>query len=189
MDVTRLREATAADHEAVEGAVPLMDAGLSLERYVAVLQRMYGVVKAWEEFALAAASPALRPLAIARQRKALLEADLRVLGASIPTERGPKLPEWHSEPELLGAMYVMEGSRLGGQMIARHVEAVLGLPAAEGSAYFRGFAEKTGAMWKEFVSVLGAAPQDGEEEAIAAAKEVFRVFGGWMAGVEAASSL
>ena len=45
---------------------------------------------------------------------------------------------------LLGAMYVMEGSTLGGQLIARHVELVLGLTAGQGNAHFRGHNERTG---------------------------------------------
>ena len=80
-------------------------------------------------------------------------------------------------------MYVMEGSRLGGQMIARHVEEVLGLVPGRGDAYFRGFEEKTGSMWKESVGVLEARVGDGEEEAaVRAAREMFGLFGDWMRG-------
>jgi heme oxygenase (biliverdin-IX-beta and delta-forming) len=185
VDVARLREATAADHEAVEGAVPLMDAELDRARYIAVLQRMHGVVKVWEEFALKAAPPYLLPMVVERQRLGLLEGDLRGLGAVVPPGDGPKLPGWGSSAEMLGAMYVMEGSRLGGQLIARHVEGVLGFEAGEGSAYFRGFGDRTGVMWKELVRVLEEVPASEEEGVIRAAREMFGVFGGWMGGVEA----
>ncbi|WP_128915289.1 biliverdin-producing heme oxygenase [Granulicella sibirica] len=178
-----MREATAADHEAVEGAVPLMDAGLDRARYVAVLQRMHGVVKVWEEFALRAAPPSLLPMVVERQRLGLLEGDLLGLGADVPSGDGPVLPGWGSPGELLGAMYVMEGSRLGGQMIARHVEGLLGFSSGEGGAYFRGFGDRTGVMWKELVRVLDGVPPPQDEVVIRAAREMFAVFGGWMRGV------
>jgi heme oxygenase len=82
---------------------------------------------------------------------------------------------------LLGAMYVMEGSTLGGQLIARHVELVLGLTAGQGNAYLRGHNERTGQPWKEFCNVLRTKVPDSETDAaIAAAKAMFGVFGSWM---------
>ena len=168
------------EHEAVEGAVPLMDAGLDRARYIAVLQRMHGVVKSWEEFALRAAPPFLLPMVVERRRLRLLELDLRVLGAVVPAGDGPALPGWGSSAELLGALYVMEGSRLGGQMIARHVEELLGFAPGEGSAYFRGFGDRTGVMWKELVQMLTGLPESEEEVVIRAAREMFGVFGAWM---------
>lgn len=46
MDIEVLRRSTAADHDAIEGAVPLMSERLTPECYVAVLERMHGVVAA-----------------------------------------------------------------------------------------------------------------------------------------------
>jgi heme oxygenase len=75
----------------------------------------------------------------------------------------------------------MEGSTLGGQLIARHVELVLGLTAGQGNAYFRGHNERTGQLWKEFCDALRTKVPDGETAAvIAAAKAMFGVFGAWM---------
>lgn len=41
-----------------------------------------------------------------------------------------------SEAALLGLCYVVRGSSLGGQVIARHLESTLGLNAAHGSSFF-----------------------------------------------------
>ncbi len=49
MDIQNLREETEADHLNVESAVPLMHQGLNVVEYVQCLQRIYGVVAAWEE--------------------------------------------------------------------------------------------------------------------------------------------
>jgi hypothetical protein len=49
LDIQKLRQETEADHHNVEGSVPLMHQGLNLAEYVQCLQRLYGVVAAWEE--------------------------------------------------------------------------------------------------------------------------------------------
>src|SRR5580693_9409415 len=102
-------------------------------------------------------------------------------GADSSGEARPTLPELRDAASLLGAMYVMEGSTLGGQLIARHVELVLGLTAGQGNAYFRGHNERTGQLWKEFCHALRTNVPDSETDAvIAAAKAMFGVFGSWM---------
>jgi heme oxygenase len=93
------------------------------------------------------------------------------------------MPMLEGEAEFLGATYVMEGSRLGGQLIARHVEGQLALEPGQGDAYFLGFGEETGAKWKELIGMLEARVPEGEEErAIGAAKAMFALFGNWMRG-------
>lgn len=184
MDVDLLRRATAADHAGVEGAFPLMGEALTAAEYVAVLRRMHGMVAAWESLCEQRGPGWLQPMMKERQRRTLLEEDLRVLGSEMPVAGGvPRLPELRSDAEFVGAMYVMEGSRLGGLMIAKHVEAVLGLDAGQGDAYFRGGGERTGGMWREVLDVLRTRVSDEEtNSAILAAQGMFRSFGEWMRG-------
>lgn len=183
MDVELLRRATAADHATVEGAVPLMGEGLTVTEYVAVLRRMYGMVAAWEDLCEQRGPGWLQPMMRQRQRRTLLEEDLRVLGSELPAGGVPRLPELRSDAEFVGAMYVMEGSRLGGLMIAKHVEAVLRLDAGRGDAYFRGGGERTGAMWREVLDVLRTRVSDEETNSVLlAAQGMFRSFGEWMRG-------
>jgi heme oxygenase (biliverdin-IX-beta and delta-forming) len=56
----------------------------------------------------------------ARRRSALLRADLEDLGLAIVADPLPQLDETASQ---LGALYVLEGSRLGGAVLKRHVPA------------------------------------------------------------------
>lgn len=193
MDIEVLRQSTAEDHAAVEGAIPLMGTDLVLEQYVAVLRRMHGVVCAWERLCERDGPRWMQPMLKERQRRALLEEDLRVLGSELrgselpgselPNGGGPRLPECASDADFLGAMYVMEGSRLGGLMIAKHVEGVLGLEAGRGDAYFRGGGGQTAAMWREVLEVLRTrVPDDETELVILAAQRMFRSVGEWMRG-------
>ncbi len=180
MNLERLRRETFKAHERVEGAVPLMAATLTRVEYVRCLERLYGVVAAWEEAAAVAAPEWLRAMLAARRRRQLLERDLAWFGVTAEAAR-PGLAAMPDEASFLGAMYVMEGSTLGGQLIARHVGSVLGLSAGEGNAFFLGHGSETGAMWREFCEVLRTRVAEEDAEAvIGSAQAMFEVFGRWM---------
>lgn len=158
-----------------------MGESLTRAEYAACLQRMHGIVSAWETQASRIAPDWLRPLLAARRRTALLEDDLGWLGLAIPIDAHPTLPEMNDGASLFGTMYVMEGSTLGGQLIARHVERVLGLGEGRGNTFFRGHGDRTGPLWKEFCEVLRTRVPESETKAVVrAAKAMFATFGVWM---------
>jgi heme oxygenase (biliverdin-IX-beta and delta-forming) len=181
LDIQRLRQETKADHHKVEGAVPLMHQGLNKAEYVQCLQRIYGVVAAWEERAAEVAPEWFQPALLARQRGLLLELDLAWFGVTEKDGGRPALPEMSYLPSLFGTMYVMEGSTLGGQLIARHVEAALHLTEGRGNSYFRGHGSQTGPLWKEFSEMLRVwIPDEQTDAVVASAKAMFSTFGTWM---------
>lgn len=75
----------------------------------------------------------------------------------------------------VGALYVIEGSTLGGRVIARHL-LDRGVPA-DHCSYFRGV-EDDPALWKQFRATAGRHLQseDGLEEAVQSALDMFGVF-------------
>ena len=181
LDLGRLRRETAAEHAAVEESMPLMESSLTRGEYVQCLRRMYGIVAAWEEVATAQAPPWLRAMLVARQRRYLLDRDLDWFGVTEREHDHAALPAMDSLASLLGTMYVMEGSTLGGQLIARHVGSVLELEPGRGDAFFRGHGPATGAMWREFCEVLRTKVADEESAAmIRAAQSMFWAYGKWM---------
>jgi heme oxygenase (biliverdin-IX-beta and delta-forming) len=183
LDIQKLRQETESDHRTVEGAVALMHQGLSVAQYVQSLQQIYGIVAAWEERAAELAPPWLQPTLTARQRRSLLERDLAWFGVTERDDRRPKLPKMNDLPSLFGTMYVMEGSKLGGRFIARHVETALHLSDGQGNAYFYGDGNRTGPMWKEFCEILKVRiPEDQTEAVVFSAKAMFATFGAWMRG-------
>jgi heme oxygenase len=183
LEIEKLRRATAADHRAVEDTVSLMHEGLMSTEYVLCLQRIYGIVAAWEDHAANNAPEWMQPTVVARQRKSLLELDLAWFGVLEKDDMRPTLPKTDDTPSFLGSMYVMEGSTLGGQLIARHVETALYLSEGQGDAYFRGHGDQTGPMWKEFCEVLKIRVPDQETDAVVnSAKAMFATFGEWMRG-------
>lgn len=193
VNVERLRAETRDEHEAVEELVPLMGNDLTRAQYVDVLQRLYPVVRGWEIWALDHAPAIYRGLLAERQRSEHIQRDLHALGAdpasenTNPIERrltaafaGGAPGTTATAASFLGAMYVMEGSTLGGQYIAKHVQDQLALDPGQGNAYFRGYAEKTGSMWQSFRQHLIDLPEEQGGEVIAAAKAMFGIFGGAM---------
>ena len=60
-----------------------------------------------------------------RRRADLVRADLAELGAELP--RPAAAPEFRNEAQLLGGIYVLEGSRLGGSVLSSRIAA--GAPA------------------------------------------------------------
>lgn len=115
----------------------------------------------------------------------MLSQDLAWFGSS-PTPARPVLPQPQNVPNLLGAMYVMEGSTLGGQLIARHLETALHLQKGDGNSYFVGHGDMTGTMWKAFCQILTDKVADHDAQAVTqGAKTMFTTFGLWMRGTSA----
>ncbi len=190
MDPRALRDATRAEHEATEATMPLGGADLTRETYIRVLQALEPMVRSWERWAEHNAPADLRVLVERRRRSHLLRADLRALGAESAGGREPAIG-WDAvvqrragdvsaeefEAAFLGAMYVMEGSTLGGRFIARHVETVLGLEPGVGDAYFQGHGESTGSLWRDVTARIAAVPETRAEWVIEVARATFRAFG------------
>ncbi len=194
MDPRELRKATRAEHEATEALMPLLGPELTLELYVRVLQVLLPLLRSWETWVDSVTRDDLQGMLQRRRRSHFLVADLTALGAG-PAETGTAGVDWHevvSGPEgragddpdsgrfaanLLGAVYVMEGSTLGGRFLARHVEESLGLEPGVGDSYFQGHEEDTGWMWHEILDKISAIPEVDAALTVAAAKRTFEAFG------------
>lgn len=188
MNLARLKMETAEEHARLEGLVPLMSATLGQVQYCAVLRRFYGFIKSWEVWSEINAPEGLRPMLAERQRSGLIEADLRYFGDEPPKFDYASPAEETSRAAFLGAMYVIEGSTLGGQYIARHVEGVFRLMPSQGDSYFRGYGDRTGSMWRQFQDVLEAVPDNDGDEVIKSARKMFSAFGEWMRYLESSES-
>lgn len=178
-----LRDATRPLHDRVEAAVDLGARTRSAADYRALVAAFYGLHAPLEE-RLAALPWDEAGLDFGARRKApLLRADLRALGLdpdAVP--RCPDLPDAGTVAAGFGCLYVLEGSTLGGQLIARDVEATLGLDAGSGAAFFRSYGADVGPMWRSFTRALDAYVRTGarREEAFAAATATFETFERWI---------
>ena len=146
--VTALRRATAARHRRLDGALAIARAPLTRERYAAFLRGSLRVLQALE--------PALSrwPQAYgASLRIECLRADLRSIGAAHdPAPADVKVPE--TVAEAFGAAYVVEGSALGGRVLAPLVQRALGDSAPV--TYLRLRGDATQAHWQQWLGRLHA---------------------------------
>lgn len=121
-----LKRETRADHHRVDQhplLKPLLKRDVKLEEYTAALSALYAPI-AGLEMALTRSLPAYNVNYALVKREALLRADIEHLGGQ--TEQACRIPSSASVAEVIGMLYVLEGSRLGGAMIARHIHSVLG---------------------------------------------------------------
>ena len=64
------------------------------------------------------------------------------------------LPEITSLGQLLGLLYVLEGSTLGANFIAQHLKLSYGYTRSTGSDFFSGYGEQTQSHWQSFISYI-----------------------------------
>ena len=153
-----LRDATTENHRQVD----MLFAGHALDA-----PESYHVFLMAHARALGALEPVARP---AMPRLPLLADDLAALGHAMPSPL-PLKPH-AGEGYRWGLLYALEGSRLGGAMLARKV--ALGLP----TAYLSATHEK--GEWIDFQHRLDSAAAQGDEmwldDAVLGAKAAFALF-------------
>ncbi len=188
-----LRDATAAAHERMHahpGFRAAASGEIGADDYRLLLSRLLGFHRPFERLARAASRRCGVDLGLAaRARSPVLVEDLSTLGLS--RRAIDDLPAWApalelgSEGALFGALYVLEGSALGGAQIARALDGRFG-QGQDGRRFFTGAGEGRGALWRAFVARLEALSENARGEAEAAAVATFEAFERWLAGWAAA---
>jgi heme oxygenase len=148
-----LRAATARHHDALDALLHLQD-GCDRPRYVRLLQGFEAFVRDWEPLMVRALGPSRLPRWAGGRSVALLQADLRALGAA-PLPWAAPMPCLDTPARALGSLYVLEGSALGGQVLAPALRLRPGVDAATGGAWFHGLGGASGARWRAIRDWLG----------------------------------
>ena len=189
----RLRLVTASAHErmhAHNGFAAAAAGSISLSDYRLLLSRLFGFHKAFEIVQTRGRYLSGEDLCD-RGRSHLIAADLESLGldvgaiAQLPLCDALESPV--NEAERLGALYVLEGSTLGGVQIARALQSVVSGSDGRGRRFFLGYGARHGAMWRAFVERLeGLASEpsaigDAERSAVKTFEELERWMSGWKA--------
>ncbi len=153
--LAELRQTTRSDHDRIEQILRL-DEPMSLERYAAVIAGFDAFLRVWEPRIHAALPERLQPWFRARRRGGFASADVEwlidVAGIEPPDyapAQAATLPLLDLS-QVLGSLYVIEGSALGGRVIAPQLKRTLGLDQGRGASYFHGFGGETGVMWTNF---------------------------------------
>lgn len=158
-----LRDGTRAEHDRVDALFARLDLS-ARDDYVRFLVAQWRALQPVEQVLEREGIGALVPGWDARA--AALQADLHALDAQ-PHEPLPA-PSLDGTPALLGAWYVLEGSRLGGRLLARQV----------GPDFPRAFLSAGGRGWGKSVELLNMALYGADDltRALGAARSVFLLF-------------
>jgi heme oxygenase len=181
----RLRMETASQHSALEARLPVLDPDLAVDVYQNLIARFWGFYRPLEQRLLTVAPRLLRSCEYASRFKTpLLVRDLECFGrlpGTLSQCRG--LPELASLPKVLGCLYVIEGSTLGGQVISRYLKIYLGLTRESGAAFFTGYGASSARRWRAFGGFLTdtADALDCDELIVSGAVQTFDAFNNWLA--------
>lgn len=181
----KLKESTRELHSQIE-SVPLLNKiikrNITLHEFKLLIKKFYAYIKPCENAINTLQS---RHLLSNREKTNLLKNDLVALGLEEFTinERNfsPILPPLNTHAQVLGYMYVIEGSTLGGQIIAKILFETLNLTPETGASFFFGYGKNTRQMWNSFCQILDTGNEsEYENETILAAKQAYTTLYDWM---------
>lgn len=166
-----LKLATAAAHSNLECVLAKRGYFDGRDEYIQYLQRFLAFQNEAEGVLDTALTAQVVPDWTQRRRAQLARADLEGLGAperQFPRSSG-RLPQVTSPEDVLGIVYVLEGSTLGGAYLLKQL-APLGITAARGGSYLASYGSDRGKMWQRFLFTLEEAHlREARADLIAAA--------------------
>ena len=180
MLIDLLRQETTGAHQELDAFMSaFLQKMTDRESYSALLAAFYGFIQPLKKLIDAHIDQKLIPEFEARRGAGQLLVDLRSLGMEELPQLSGDLPRISSHESALGALYVLEGSTLGGKIISKRLKEGLGddIP----TNFYSSYGPETGRMWKEFVSCLEMPANNNDPlQTAEAAKQTFSYFAAWL---------
>ncbi|MBB5438890.1 heme oxygenase [Pedobacter sp. AK017] len=154
----------------------------SVQDYIQILNDFYSFFAGLELLISKHLQPTLAD-AGERRKTAAIADDLSYFKAKVPDlATGAELPVILNHFQALGALYVIEGSTLGGKYISQMISQQLNIPVDEGLSFFNGYGESTMEMWARFKDYLNkeAIADEQQADVIEAANQTFLKFKDWV---------
>lgn len=181
---TALKKKTMDAHQALEDLLSTrLHTIRTREDYGALLKIFYGYFSPVEKIIEHHLSFQQLPDIKHRRKAAFLLHDLNLLSfnaGNIPVS--PFVPTVTNEVQAWGALYVLEGSTLGGRGITRLLLKQCSEITINHLKFFNGYGEETGPMWRRFLESLNNQEYNDSEvgSAVQAANETFLNFKKWI---------
>lgn len=173
----KIKEATKAPHQQLEGVVVRKLKAITNDKdYAEFLKFFYAYFNTVERAINPYITASVLPDYKERRNSAYIKRDIEALGESTDQLPEADAPSITTVQEALGALYVLEGSIMGGSIIVKMLEK---LGITKGLSFFSGYGEETPQKWHVFINVLNTHATTSEEEglAIKAANDTFALFG------------
>ncbi|RYY40433.1 MAG: biliverdin-producing heme oxygenase [Chitinophagaceae bacterium] len=177
----RLKEDTRRVHETLEARLlPYLEAVTDADTYAHLLRAFHSYYAALEKAVAKVLRPDALPDFTQRRKAEWLLLDLEALGRPTHDRELPAslLPAIDDEAAAWGALYVLEGSTLGGRLICRMLDKQLpGAPLR----FFGGYGAQTGPYWMAFLGAFEkAAPGLSYDAILRAATHTFQSLDLWL---------
>ena len=182
MIMEQLKNETKEAHQSLEKLlIPYIKQTNTTETYSRLLEMFYGYMKPVEELIDQHVEKSKIPAYSDRRKAESLLDDLKYWGKNDIPQLAEQLPEINNYNQAIGAMYVFEGSTLGGKIINKILMGNLGKETPEGFSFYNGYGEQSQAMWGSFTGALNNAElsETDRQEIVAAANDTFIKFKNW----------
>lgn len=153
------------------------------EDYAAILKMFYGYFAPLEKLVDNYIGKHLLQDIDERRKASRLQNDLVALGVTNKPDICAELPTIQNSSHAFGALYVLEGSTLGGEIIVKMLKANPALQIQDAAlSFFYGYGENNKLMWQRFQKALHQHIGDSNKllEVTMAANETFRCLKNWM---------
>ncbi|MBS7565454.1 biliverdin-producing heme oxygenase [Mucilaginibacter sp. Bleaf8] len=179
----KLKTDTLVNHQQLEKMLVSRMKGIrSKLEYVELLQLFYGYFGGLEEKINPYIGINELPDYAQRRKSAALAADISALGGTPAAKAtGTDLPEITNAAQAFAALYVIEGSTLGGKIISQMMARQLDISDGLGLSFFNGYGEDTDRMWTTFKQALNnqAGTKTVQDDVINTANQTFTKFKNW----------
>lgn len=173
---SRLKEETKKAHQELEKKVISKLKAIRTEaHYADFLNSFYNYFSGVESLVSQHINTDILPDYAVRRNSGRLKEDIAELGFQISPLTEKPMPEITSLPAAIGAMYVMEGSIMGGPII---VEMLKKYGIKRGFSFFSGYGAETGKMWATFMTFMNnnTVTETEQQIAINVASQTFARF-------------
>lgn len=169
-----IKEATKSAHQQLEVVVvKKLKAIRTNTDYADLLKHFYAYFSKVEQAIAPYITKEVLPDYGERRTSIYLKQDIEALGFDTNSLPHAQAPGINSAAEAMGALYVMEGSIMGGKII---VQMLFKGGITEGVSFFSGYGEATGSMWASFIEALNKTGASNPQAAIDAANKTFSQF-------------
>lgn len=183
MIANRLKEETIIAHQSLEAMiVRKIKAATDKNDYAHLLSLFYGYYAPLESKIEQFIDTTYLPDIASRRKAGWLLNDIATIRETGDLPLAKHLPEITSAAQAIGALYVMEGSTLGGRHIAGMFHKILQTDGTEGFRFFNSYGADTGEYWKQFIArTNNFAEEHGHHDKIVqAANDTFLLFRQWI---------
>ncbi|MBN9483782.1 MAG: hypothetical protein BGO70_09270 [Bacteroidetes bacterium 43-93] len=185
MFIEELRARTKEDHQQLDKLlIPYIKGCNTVAKYADLLQCFYGYFHPLESLISAYIDDDIVPQYSRRRKSNVIEEELQSMHENLHAiNEDVPLPRIDNIAGALGAMYVLEGSTMGGKIISKILAENLGKQPSD-IRFFNYYGDDTDVLWGQFVQSLNMFADEledaGKGVVISVARNTFHCFKAWI---------